>query len=179
MLPTLQIGDFILVNKYHYGIRLPVAGTKVVGLNDPQRGDVMVFKYPNNPRINYIKRVIGLPGDHIRYVNKTLFINGEVAKQNFVAELPPNRPERVLAVEQLGEVQHQIYKDLTYPRQPAEWIVPEGHYFMVGDNRDNSNDSRFWGFVSDDLVVGKAFAVWMHWPNWFSLPSFKNNGMIE
>ncbi len=179
MLPTLQIGDFILVNKYHYGLRLPVAGTKILALNDPQRGDVMVFKYPENPRINYIKRVVGLPGDHIRYANKTLTINGEVMEQTFVAELPAIRPDKVLANEQLGEVNHQIYKNLTYPRRPAEWVVPEGQYFMVGDNRDNSNDSRFWGFVSDDLVVGKAFAIWMHWPTWFSPPSFKNNGMIE
>ncbi|MEH6627326.1 MAG: signal peptidase I [Motiliproteus sp.] len=179
MLPTLQVGDFILVNKYHYGLRLPVVGTKIVALNDPQRGDVMVFKYPQDPRINYIKRVIGLPGDHIRYENKTLTINGEVMTQGFIAELPAQRPDRVLAEEQLGEVKHQIYKKLTYPRPAAEWVVPEGHYFMVGDNRDNSNDSRFWGFVSEELVVGKAFAIWMHWPTWFSLPSFKNNGMIE
>ncbi len=179
MLPTLQIGDFIMVNKYHYGIRLPVAGTKVIELNDPQRGDVMVFKYPENPRINYIKRVVGLPGDHIRYANKTFYINGEPMKQEFVARLEAQSPQKELANEQLGDVSHQIYKNLTRPRRPAEWIVPQGHYFMVGDNRDNSNDSRFWGFVPDELVVGKAFAVWMHWPTWFSLPSFRNNGMIE
>ncbi len=179
MLPTLQIGDFILVNKYHYGIRLPVVGTKVLSLNDPQRGDVMVFKFPPDPRVNYIKRVVGLPGDHIRYADKTFYINGQKMEQSFLARLPANRPERELAVERLGDVEHQLYKNLTFPRPPAEWVVPEGHYFMVGDNRDNSNDSRFWGFVPDELVVGKAFAVWMHWESWWSLPSFRNNGMIE
>ncbi|WP_210396707.1 signal peptidase I [Motiliproteus sediminis] len=179
MLPTLEIGDFILVNKYHYGIRLPVLNTKVVPINDPERGDVVVFKYPNNPRINYIKRVVGLPGDRIRYDNKTLIINGEAAPQALLAQLPPLEPRRELLREQLGDVEHRIYKDLVRPRPAKEWVVPEGHYFMVGDNRDNSNDSRFWGFVPDELIVGKAFAVWMHWENWFSLPSFKNNGVIE
>jgi len=179
MLPTLEIGDFILVNKYHYGIRLPVVNTKLVAINEPQRGDVVVFKYPNNPRINYIKRLVGLPGDRIRYDNKTLIINGEAASQSLLAQLPPLAPQRELLVEQLGGMAHQIYKDLVVPRPAQEWVVPDGHYFMVGDNRDNSNDSRFWGFVPDELIVGKAFAVWMHWENWFSLPSFKNNGLID
>lgn len=179
MLPTLQIGDFILVNKYHYGIRLPVIGTKIVPMNDPERGDVMVFKFPENPRINYIKRVVGLPGDHIRYANKQLTINGEPAPLELLAELPSQRGIRGLLVEKLGEIEHQLYIDKTMPRQPAEWVVPEGKYFMVGDNRDNSNDSRFWGFVPDELIVGKAFAVWMHWESWGSLPSFSNNGTIQ
>ncbi|HEY5718187.1 MAG TPA: signal peptidase I, partial [Motiliproteus sp.] len=122
MLPTLEIGDFILVNKYHYGIRLPVINTKVIAINDPQRGDVVVFKYPNNPRVNYIKRLVGLPGDHIRYDNKTLIINGEVMSQSLVAQLPPLAPQRELLVERLGEVQHEIYKDLTRPRPVNEWV---------------------------------------------------------
>jgi len=179
MLPTLEIGDFILVNKYHYGIRLPVINTKLIAINEPQRGDVVVFKYPNNPRINYIKRLVGLPGDHIRYDNKTLLINGQAMPQSLVAQLPPLAPQRELLVEQLAGVDHEIYKDLTRPRPGQEWVVPEGHYFMMGDNRDNSNDSRFWGFVPDELIVGKAFAIWMHWENWLSLPSFKNNGLID
>ncbi|WP_370584044.1 signal peptidase I [Motiliproteus sp. SC1-56] len=179
MLPTLEVGDFILVNKYHYGLRLPVAGTKVLPLNDPERGDVVVFKFPRNPSINYIKRVVGLPGDRIRYDNKTLFVNGEPVAMELVATLPPGRPEKQLIRERLGEVEHEIFRDLTKPRPGREWVVPEGHYFMMGDNRDNSNDSRFWGFVPDELIVGKAFAVWMHWESWFSLPSFGNNGLIE
>ncbi|OMH38123.1 signal peptidase I [Motiliproteus sp. MSK22-1] len=179
MLPTLQIGDFILVNKYHYGIRLPVIGTKIVSINDPQRGDVMVFKYPKDPSVNYIKRVVGLPGDHIRYTDKMLYINGEPMGQEFMAKLPANRPRVELAFEQLGNAKHQIYKNLTPARIWDEWVVPEGHYFMMGDNRDNSNDSRFWGMVPDSLVVGKAFAIWMHWESKLSLPSFRNNGVIE
>ena len=179
MLPTLKIGDFILVNKYHYGIRLPVIGTKVISLNEPEHGDVMVFKFPENPRINYIKRVVGLPGDTIGYANKQLFINGEAVPMQLLAELPEGRSLKRLFNEQLGAVEHQVYNDLKLPRPPAEWVVPEGHYFLVGDNRDNSNDSRFWGFVPDELVVGKAFAVWMHWESWGSLPSFRNNGYIQ
>ncbi len=179
MLPTLQIGDFILVNKFHYGLRLPVAGTKVVSLNDPKRGDVMVFKYPKDPRINYIKRVVGLPGDLIGYSNKRLTINGQPVALEMMAELPDGRSIKRLLTEQLGEVEHLIYNDLTLPRPAKNWTVPDGHYFMVGDNRDNSNDSRFWGFVPDDLIVGKAFAIWMHWPSWTSIPSFRNNGFIQ
>ena len=179
MLPTLQVGDFILVNKYHYGLRLPVAGTKVLSLNDPQRGDVMVFKFPEDPRINYIKRVVGLPGDEISYSNKRLTINGTPVSLELMAELPDGRSMKRLLIEQLGDVEHRIYNNLTMPRPAQSWTVPAGHYFMVGDNRDNSNDSRYWGFVADELIVGKAFAIWMHWPNWGSIPSFKNNGLIE
>ncbi|GGK81484.1 signal peptidase I [Amphritea balenae] len=172
MKPTLKIGDFILVNKWHYGFRLPVIGTNVLPMNKPQRGDVAVFKYPQEPSVNYIKRVVGLPGDRIRYQNKTLFVNGEAQAQTLLAQLPPKRPRVLLVEEQLGEVSHQIYRDVGQARIAAEWVVPEGHYFMVGDNRDNSNDSRFWGFVPDELLVGKAFAVWMHWQDFFTLPEF-------
>ncbi len=172
MLPTLQIGDFILVNKYHYGIRLPVTNTKVVELNTPERGDVVVFRYPKQPNINYIKRVVGLPGDRVAYIDKTLYINGEAQSQELLAQLPPRRPERLVMQENLSGVPHQIYRDVMRKGIVGEWVVPEGHYFMVGDNRDNSNDSRYWGFVSEDLLVGKAFAVWMHWPSLFSIPDF-------
>ncbi|WP_372833711.1 signal peptidase I [Pontibacterium sp.] len=172
MLPTLQIGDFILVNKYHYGIRLPVSNTKVLALNDPKRGDVAVFRYPKQPNINYIKRVVGLPGDRVTYVNKTLYINGEAQPQELLAQLPPSRPQRLVMQERLGDVQHQIFRDVNRKGIVGEWVVPEGHYFMVGDNRDNSNDGRYWGFVPDELLVGKAFAVWMHWESFFSIPDF-------
>ena len=177
MLPTLEVGDFILVNKYAYGLRLPVAGTKVVEIGDPERGDVMVFRYPEDGSTNYIKRVIGLPGDHIRYRNKQLFINNEPVARDFVARLPPMERWR----EQLGPVEHDVY--LTMGRVSGtgegEWVVPEGHYFVMGDNRDNSNDSRYWGTVPDELVVGKAFAIWMHWKSLTSLPSFDRVGGIE
>ena len=179
MLPTLQIGDFILVNKYHYGLRLPVLGTKVISINEPERGDVMVFKFPENHKINYIKRVIGLPGDRIKYQNKQLFINDEPMAQALVAQLPPASPRIQLLQEQLGEVNHSIYKNMAPAFDSGEWVVPEGHYFMMGDNRDNSNDSRYWGFVPDQLVVGRAVLVWMHWDKFWSLPSFAHVGSID
>lgn len=174
MKPTLKVGDFILVNKWHYGFRLPVVGTKVIPMNTPLRGDVAVFKYPKDPRINYIKRVVGLPGDRIRYENKTIYINGQPQPQQLLEQLPPQSPRLLLIDETLGDVSHQIYRDVAPPRRPAEWVVPEGHYFVMGDNRDNSNDSRFWGVVPDELLVGKAFAVWMHWPDFFTLPNFSD-----
>lgn len=179
MLPTLQIGDFILVNKYHYGIRLPVTHTKVLELNNPQRGDVAVFRYPKQPNVNYIKRVVGLPGDRIKYVDKVLYVNGVPQSQALLAKLPPSRPERLVMEENLDGVQHQIFRDVYRRGIVGEWVVPDGHYFMVGDNRDNSNDSRYWGFVADDLLVGKAFAVWMHWPKLFSIPDFGDARQIK
>lgn len=177
MLPTLEVDDFILVNKFAYGLRLPVIGTKILEVGEPQRGDVMVFKVPLDGKTNYIKRVIGLPGDHIRYRDKTLYVNGKEMVSNFVARLPPVELRR----EQLGDVEHDI--QLIMGRQSGagegEWIVPEGNYFMMGDNRDNSNDSRFWGTVPEELVVGKAFAIWMHWKSFTSLPTFDRVGGIE
>ncbi|MAL99731.1 MAG: signal peptidase I [Alteromonadaceae bacterium] len=177
MLPTLEVGDFILVNKFSYGLRLPVAGTKVVDIGDPERGDVMVFKFPSDGQTNYIKRVIGLPGDQIRYRDKTLYINGEEVETRFVAALPPVE----LYQEDLGETEHQIFltSGKRDPRAEGEWLVPQGHYFVMGDNRDNSNDSRYWGFVPEELVVGEAFAIWMHWESLTSIPSFDRIGGIE
>ncbi|KZX79012.1 S26 family signal peptidase [Oleiphilus sp. HI0009] len=177
MLPTLEVGDFILVNKYEYGLRLPVAGTKVVELNDPERGDVIVFKFPEDGKTNYIKRVVGIPGDVIRYDEKQLFINGELVPETLVANLPPYR----LAKEQIGNVTHQLmeHKLRRNIQAEGEWVVPENSYFVMGDNRDNSNDSRYWGFVPDELVVGKAFAIWMQWKGLTSLPSFSRAGSIE
>ena len=177
MLPTLEVGDFILVNKYAYGLRLPVAGTKVVDIGDPERGDVMVFRYPKDGETNYIKRVVGMPGDRIRYRNKQLFINGEQVESRFIARLPPVELRR----ETLDDVEHDVFLTMRRPGAggAGEWVVPEGHYFVMGDNRDNSNDSRYWGMVPDELVVGKAFAIWMHWKSLTSLPSFDRVGGIE
>lgn len=179
MLPTLKIGDFILVNKFSYGLRLPVGNNRVVEIADPQRGDVMVFRYPKDDKVNYIKRVIGLPGDRLRYENKVLYINGEPVAQQFVAALPAGNPNRKLLRESLGEAEHEIYNSLQPGQNMREVVVPEGHYFVMGDNRDHSNDSRYWGFVPEDHIVGKAFAVWMHWEGWSSMPSFSDVRVIQ
>lgn len=183
MLPTLKIGDFILVNKFDYGIRLPVTNTTLIETTEPKRGDVVVFKYPLDPSLNYIKRLVGLPGDKISYHNKILTINGEQVSKDFVADLPislnPNREPVTLYQENLGGVEHAIYNSNRNTPHEGDWVVPEGHYFVMGDNRDNSADSRFWGFVPEENMKGQAFYVWLHWDKFFSLPSFKNNGLIE
>lgn len=171
MIPTLWIGDFILVNKYAYDLRLPVVNTKILEVGDPARGDVMVFRYPEDESVNYIKRVIGLPGDEITYRNKMLYINGDPAVQEaegpWVGEglnrnPPGSRPQR--HSENLDGTVHDI---LVYPGRSAgparSWTVPAGHYFVMGDNRDRSADSREWGFVPEANLVGRAVAVWMHW----------------
>ena len=172
MLPTLKVGDFILVNKYHYGLRTPVGNITFVENNSPVRGDVVVFKYPKNPSIYYIKRVVGLPGDEIVYKDKVIYVNGEPQAQELIAQLPPAQPERLLVSETLGEFEHEIYQDINARNMQGGWIVPEGQYFVMGNNRDNSNDSRYWGAVPDELLVGKAVSVWMHWANWTSIPDF-------
>ncbi len=180
MIPTLEVGDFILVNKYHYGIRLPVVRTKIIDINEPKRGDVMVF-FPPHEKIYFIKRVIGLPGDEIRYINNVLYINGEKMPQTLIASLPAQAPQYQLTRESLGTVEHVMRKNIVPSdlSRNGVWVVPEGHYFMMGDNRDNSSDSRVWGFVPEENIVGKAFAVWMHWDSFFSLPSFSHVGTIE
>ncbi len=192
MIPTLLVGDFILVNKYTYGIRLPVINKKVIELNTPRRGDVMVFRYPVNPSLDYIKRVVGLPGDRISYANKRLKINGQ--------EVPLDKSEPYLGTglfytpryqEKLGEVKHSILLDretetpiLPITRFPhlenchynadgVDCVVPSGHYFMMGDNRDNSQDSRYWGFVPDENIVGKAFFIWFNFSDLKRIGSFK------
>ncbi|MBB3231655.1 signal peptidase I [Halomonas stenophila] len=178
MRPTLEVGDFILVNKFAYGLRLPVANHQVVELGEPERGDVMVFRFPSEPSVNFIKRVVGLPGDRIRYADKQLYVNGEPVPKRLIEAGPPTEPNELLLEEQLGEVAHAIY---TNPRDPGpqmrELVVPEGHYFTMGDNRDHSNDSRYWGFVPEENIVGKAFAVWMHWDG--GLPSFTSVRRIQ
>ncbi|MGV8898147.1 MAG: signal peptidase I [Burkholderiaceae bacterium] len=182
MVPTLMIGDLILVNKFTYGIRLPVINKKIININDPQRGDVMVFKYPKDTALDYIKRVVGIPGDKIEYKNKQLTINGEKISYQ---PLPDFLDEEHLRyskqyTENLTGTTHQILNDerapsfvqnpdafpqhelCTYNIEGFACTVPEGQYFMMGDNRDNSLDSRYWGFVPDQNIVGKAFFVWMN-----------------
>ncbi|MBI4938012.1 MAG: signal peptidase I [Nitrosomonadales bacterium] len=186
MIPTLQVGDFILVNKFTYGIRLPIVSKKLVEMNSPKRGDVMVFHYPENPSVDYIKRVIGLPGDTISYRNKKVFVNGvlqELQRQgeyNYVesglkfvhtehySENLGGHSHAVLvnpdvAGIHLGAVAEFPHRDAcSYNDEEVSCTVPAGHYFMLGDNRDNSRDSRYWGFVPDNMIVGKAFMIWMN-----------------
>ena len=188
MMPTLLVGDFILVNKFAYGLRLPVLGTKLVSIGEPKRGDVFVFRYPNpehDPRkegLDYIKRVIGLPGDEITYRNKTLYVNGKEVPQ---ADVGPfvgsgNEARRMAGAEiheeMLPEVEHQILQSsMLLPGREGSWRVPAGQYFAMGDNRDNSEDSRYWGFVPEANLVGRAFVIWM---NWDSGVDFKRIGTL-
>ena len=168
MMPTLQVGDFILVNKYAYGVRLPLVGTKVVDVGEPRRGDVVVFRFPKDPSVDYIKRVVGLPGDRIAYFNKVLYINGKPAKQKSLGLYTGvgsglSLSGASLRLEQLDGVEHKILIQNNSHLGEGEYIVPEGHYFVMGDNRDNSNDSRFWGTVPEENLVGRAFMIWMNW----------------
>ena len=176
MMPTLLVGDFILVNKFAYGLRWPVLNTKFLELGEPQRGDVAVFRFPLEPGTDYIKRIVGVPGDEIFYRNKTLYVNGKPMSQTPDGSYTgvgagANMTGARIADEQLGDVEHRI---LTHPRAPdlapgcyellkGPIKVPAGHYFAMGDNRDNSNDSRCWGLVPEGNLVGKAFAIWMNW----------------
>jgi signal peptidase I len=180
MEPGLIKGDFILVNKFSYGFRLPVLGTKVIKVDDPQRGDVMVFIPPHDPRY-FIKRVIGLPGDIIKYSNKKLYINNVLVEDKLIGAYPKGAPKLLVFNETMPEARQfpmQQYKGIP-SRGDGNWTVPAKHYFMMGDNRDNSGDSRFWGFVPDENIVGKAFAVWMHWEGWSDIPSFSRNTLIQ
>ncbi|MBQ1764176.1 MAG: signal peptidase I [Aquincola sp.] len=185
MIPTLLVGDLILVNKYHYGIRLPVINKKIIPLNEPQRGDVVVFRYPVDPRVDYIKRVVGVPGDEVAYINKRLTINGQPVPVQPLPDFYDEDSRRYAQhfSEKLGNVEHQILNDkdrpafipgshdfpysdqCSYTAEGVTCKVPAGHYFMMGDNRDNSQDSRYWGFVPDENIVGRAFFVWMNFGN--------------
>ena len=181
MIPTLEVGDFILVNKFAYGIRAPVLNNTMIPTGKPERGDVMVFFPPHQPDTYYIKRVIGVPGDHITYNNHVLTLNGKVIEEKLVAELPAGAPVLRMVTENIDGKELTAYKHLNPSRlsMHGSWVVPEGHYFMMGDNRDNSLDSREWGFVGEEAIVGKAFAVWMHWDKFLSIPSFDHVGVIK
>ena len=174
MIPTLLVGDFILVNKYTYGLRLPVWRNKVVDINEPEKGDVMVFFPPGKDQY-YIKRVIGVPGDIIEYTDKVLTINGKVQPQTFIEIAPrldnPYR-SREVNTEVLNGVEHEMQNYIDVKVPDFKVVVKDDHYFMMGDNRDNSLDSRAWGQVHEDRIVGKAVAVWMHKEPGLNLPSF-------
>ena len=186
MIPTLLIGDFILVNKFVYGIRLPIVNKKVVEVGSPQRGDVMVFRYPEDPSVDYIKRVVGVPGDRVTYLHKRLSINGkELAlkpdgeylyrratyARQFIESTDSHSHKILIEDDAPAAVpfvkQFPFRENCTYNSEGFVCTVPAGHYFMMGDNRDNSADSRVWGFVPDENIVGKAFFIWFN----FSEPS--------
>ena len=188
MLPSLEVGDFIVVNKFQYGIRLPIVQKKVIDITDPKRGDVMVFFPPNDERY-FIKRVIGLPGDKISYINHQLYINEEKIESELVREEPSKRNEPCFAMFRgVNQIVDENIDGRTVRARKCSrpgslsvsgtWVVPEGHYFMMGDNRDNSRDSRDWSFVPEENVVGKAVGIWMHWDSFFSIPSFERVGTI-
>ena len=193
MIPTLHVGDLILVNKFHYGVRLPVINTKIMANNEPERGDVMVFRYPPQPSLDYIKRVVGVPGDEVAYLNKQLFVNGQpVAKQPMPEFYDVDSMRYSMQFgESLGRKQFNTLNDQDRPafipgttdfpfadqcRYSIEGVVcmvPQGHYFVLGDNRDNSLDSRYWGFVPEANIVGKAFFVWMNFGNLSRIGAFE------
>jgi signal peptidase I len=164
--PTLLIGDFVAVNKFIYGIRLPVIEKKIIAISQPKRGDIVVFRWPPNPKFDYIKRVIGLPGDKISYQNKQLFINGKQVPLR-ATQLTSDKTSFNVEefIEDLPQVQHHIFKRTDVIPFDFEITVPKEHYLVMGDNRDNSADSRYWGFVPDSYLRGKAFGIWMSWDN--------------
>ncbi len=173
MHPTLLEGDFILVNKYDYGLRLPISGTKIVDIGNPKRGDVVVFKHTKRGEsIDMIKRVVGLPGDRVEYKDNVIYINGEPVKQEFVKETIDKEPGQNMGwpvkeyIETLGNIRHDIYVQTEMGQSPSHYrfndtVVPEHSYFVMGDNRDNSDDSRFWGFVKDEDILGRAIIIWL------------------
>jgi signal peptidase I len=203
MVPTLETGDYILVNKFQYGVKLPIINSKVLDTSEPERGDVVVFRYPPQPTISYIKRVVGLPGDHIVYDHGQLSINGQkVAKVPVEFSREKDRLDTPLSIyhkETLGEHTFTMreLENVNVARQAPfinqiengkyanenglywEVKVPEGQYFAMGDNRDQSADSRFWGFVPEENLTGRAFYIWMHKEPGFKLPSFSRNGRID
>ena len=180
MIPTLLIGDFILVNKFDYGIRLPVINRKVIELGQPKRGDVVVFRYPLDPSTPFIKRIVGLPGDTVRYADKILSINDQrvasISEGTYVGvRSAASNTGAMMFKEHLGDVDHDIIVMQGAGSPDGEFKVPVGHYFVMGDNRDNSRDSRYWGYVPDQNLVGRAFFIWM---NWDSGPDLKRIGTI-
>ena len=169
MIPTLLVGDFILVNKFAYGLKLPVLNTRFIRVGEPKRGDVVVFRYPVDPGVNFIKRMVGLPGDTITYRSKQLFVNGEPVGlvdqgpwTSSEVKCTTPRPDAERLQENLGGVKHNILLHQDSPGRDGQWVVPEGHYFVMGDNRDRSNDSREWGFVPEANLMGRAVGIWMN-----------------
>jgi len=169
MIPTLLIGDFIVVNKYAYGLKLPVLNTKILPIGEPERGDVVVFRYPVDPKVNFIKRLVGLPGDSITYRDKQLFLNGELVttdgKGRYISseiKCSTPRADAVRVQEALGAVKHDILIHENSGSRNGQWTVPDGHYFVMGDNRDRSNDSREWGFVPAENLMGRAVGIWLN-----------------
>lgn len=184
MMPTLLVGDFILVNKFTYGVRLPVLNTKIIEKGSPERGDIVVFRFPKDPTVDYIKRVVGLPGDRIGYYNKQVFVNGAAVKQTALGEYMggtqgAGMEGESLFSEELGKVTHDILVRQGDPSaREGEFVVPAGQYFVMGDNRDNSNDSRFWGAVPEGNLVGRAFFIWMSWDSGKPGISFNRIGTV-
>lgn len=168
MMPTLLIGDFILVNKYDYGLRWPVLNSMLLENKTPERGDIVVFRYPDDPSIPFIKRVVGLPGDQVTYYEKTIYINGTRMEQAEMGEYEAKGAGRMmmganLLLEKLDTVEYEVLEDPRRASHNVRTVIPDGHYFVLGDNRDNSKDSRYWGFVPDENLIGRAFMIWMNW----------------
>jgi signal peptidase I len=166
MMPTLLVGDFIFVNKWNYGLRLPVTNTKILEVGSPRRGDVIVFRLPSDPSVNYIKRLIGLPGDRIRYRQKRLYVNEQPVPVVITGSYQggcPIQPVALQLEEDLGSVRHAILNCAEHAGREGEFIVPAGEYFLMGDNRDNSEDGRYFGYVPEANIVGRAVRIWMNW----------------
>jgi signal peptidase I len=167
--PTVMPGDFVAVSQFAYGLRLPITHTKILSIGEPKVGDIAVFRYPANPSIDFIKRIVGVPGDHVVYKNKTLYINGKKMKQTFIKNTfdyhadGTKYPAREMQ-ENLNGIKHKIIRrDPGYETSNFDVVVPKGYYFAMGDNRDDSADSRFWGYVPEKNLIGKAFMIWMSW----------------
>lgn len=166
--PTLLVGDFIVANKFAYGVRLPVLHTKILKVNEPKTADIALLRYPVDPSVDFIKRVVGMPGDTVSYINKVLYINGKEMPQTVIGEgTDIDEAGRtwpvIIAEENLSGIKHKIFLRPDAPAIDKSWVVPAGEYFVMGDNRDDSNDSRFWGFVPEENLVGKAYAIWFSW----------------
>lgn len=178
--PTLNVGDFVAVSKFSYGLRLPVLEDKIMPVALPKNGQIAVFRWPPNPSYDYIKRVIGVPGDTVEYINKVLFINGKKAEQTFVEYTTDESSGRAVAKykENLLGTIHDIYVNTNIPAFDFKVTVPEGQYFMMGDNRDDSADSRYWGFVGEEYLRGRGVLVWMSWNSKVSAVRWSRIGTI-